>query len=342
MVNSNINSNVNRTGNNSARLGNNVRNGTNNLSRNVNNGSSNNSGKTNSKGVKNTLSDTFSNVTSFFGGDKKNNSKANGNSNSNSKGNSNANNSDKSSTMFIIIAVVLLVIVLGVAGYFVHRYMKQKNPSELSTKQFIPYIHDASIDKRISNGSIPQSSDGNEYNINFWIYVNDYTVNKDVDKCIIYRGETPEGTLNNASVDASGGNPNISCNPGVWLLKNVNTLRIIVGLETNYNQSNCETSATSQACQSGAQDVDVCEIQNFPLQRWVNVNITMRNNVIDVFFDGLLKKSCILKGFPLLSNNDMLICPDGGFNGYISNMKYSNKAVAVSKIEAMYKSGPTL
>ena len=44
----------------------------------------------------------------------------------------------------------------------------------------------------------------------------------------------------------------------------------------------------------------------------------MRNNVIDVFFDGLLKKSCILKGFPVLSNNDMLICPDGGFNGYIS------------------------
>ena len=350
MVNSNINSNVNRTGNNSSRLGNNnLRNGNGNNS--VRNGNSNNSGKNNSKGVKNTLSNTFSNVTSFFGGNKKNNSNGNGNSNKgntnvngngNNKGNSNANNSGNSSKMFIIIAVVLLIIVLAVAGYFVHRYMKQKNPSELKTKQFIPYIHDASIDKRISNGSIPQSSDGNEYNINFWIYVNDYTVNKDVDKCIIYRGETPEGSLTNASVDASGGNPNISCNPGVWLLKHVNTLRIIVGLETNYNQSSCEPTSTSQACQSGAQDVDICEIKNFPLQRWVNVNITMRNNVIDVFFDGLLKKSCILKGFPILSNNDMLICPDGGFNGYISNMKYSNKALAVSKIESMYKSGPTL
>lgn len=353
MVNSNINSNINRTGNNSARLGNNLRNGNNNVGRNGNgnnlsksgnNASSNNSVKNNSKGVKNTLSNTLSNVTSFFGGNKKNNSKSNGNSNGNNKvnANSNANNSGGSSKMFIIIAVVLLIIILVVAGYFIHRYMKQRNPSELKTKQFIPYIHDASIDKRISNGSIPQSSDGNEYNINFWIYVNDYTVNKDVDKCIIYRGETPEGSLTNASVDATGGNQNISCNPGVWLLKHVNTLRIIVGLETNYNQSSCEPTSTSQACQSGAQDVDVCEIKNFPLQRWVNVNITMRNNVIDVFFDGLLKKSCILKGFPLLSNNDMLICPDGGFNGYISNMKYSNKALAVSKIESMYKSGPTL
>ena len=58
--------------------------------------------------------------------------------------------------------------------------------------------------------------------------------------------------------------------------------------------------------------------------------MTMRNNVVDIFFDGTLKKSCILKGFPILSNNDMLVCPDGGFNGYISNMKYSNKALPVT------------
>ena len=358
MVNSNINRSVNnsaRIGNNSAKLGNNSaklgnnsaklgNNGTNNLSRNVTNGNSNNSGRNNSKGVKNTLSNTFSNVTSSLGVSK--NNKGNNNTSkvnaNNSNSNSNSKNSGSSSKIFIIVAVVLLIIILLVAGYFVHRYMKQKNPSELKTKQFIPYIHDASIDKRISNGSIPRSSDGNEYNINFWIYVNDYTVNKDVDKCILYRGETPNGLLTNASVDASGGNSNITCNPGIWLLKNVNTLRIIVGLETNYNKKDCETTATSQACQSGAQDVDICEIKNFPLQRWVNLNITMRNNVIDVFFDGALKKSCILKGFPVLSNNDMLICPDGGFNGYISNMKYSNKALAVSKIESMYKSGPTL
>ena len=104
-----------------------------------------------------------------------NNAGKNGN-NVAKNGNNVAKNGNKkgSSKIFIIVAVVLLVIILGVGGYFVYRYMKQKNPSELNTKQFVPYIHDASIDKRISNGSIPKSSDGNEYNINFWIYVNDY------------------------------------------------------------------------------------------------------------------------------------------------------------------------
>jgi hypothetical protein len=218
--------------------------------------------------------------------------------------------------------------------------MNQKKTSNIVTKQFIPYIHDASIQKRISNGSMPSSTSGNEYNINFWIYVNDYGVRRNEDKCILYKGESPTGLLNDASLDSTGANPNIICNPSVWLLKNVNTLRVVVGLDAS--TSLCDPLNTLQACQSGELDADMCEIEYVPLQKWIDINITMRNNVLDIFFDGALKKSCILKGPPLVSTGDMLVCPDGGFNGYVSNMKFSNKALSVDKIETMYKSGPTL
>ena len=295
------------------------------------------------------ISNSVSNISSFFNG-KKNNKNSNLNNSSRltnlNNGSSVKNNSVKatknsSSTIILVVVVILLVIILAVGGYFAYKYLNKNSLAKETTKQYIPYIHDASIDKRIAGGSIPRSADGNEYNINFWIYVNDYVVRKSVDKCIIYRGQAPNGMLMDASVDMASGNTNINCNPGVWLLKDVNTLRIIIGLDTNYGASSCDTSVT-QACQSEVQDVDFCDIEHFPLQRWVNVNLTLRNNVLDVFFDGTLKKSMILKGFPMLSNNDMLICPDGGFNGYISNMKYSNKAVSINKIENMYKSGPTL
>ena len=92
----------------------------------------------------------------------------------------------------------------------------------------------------------------------------------------------------------------------------------------------------------------MCDIENFPLQRWVNVNITLHDNIIDVFFDGKLKKSKILQGFPTTTTDGMTICPinkiddTGGFNGYISNLKYSNSGVNLSTIEKMYKNGPTL
>ena len=109
----------------------------------------------------------------------------------------------------MIVAVVVLVIILVVAGYFFYKYYKGNPRSFVVTKQFIPSIHDASIDKRINYGSIPESSQGNEYNINMWVYVNDYVYRKDEDKCILYKGDVV-GALNNAEVE---NNVNTKCNP---------------------------------------------------------------------------------------------------------------------------------
>lgn len=304
--------------------GNNFSNAGNNSIRTNNSNRSSNSNRTNSANISN------------------NSANNRGNNRGNNKGNNNkANNKGKGklTNVFIIVAVVLLIIILAVAGYFVYKYMKSKTPGAADTKQFIPYIHDASIEKRISHGSIPQSSQGNEYNLNFWVYVNDYTVRKDEDKCIIYKGDSPVGALNDASIGSAAANQNTTCNPSIWLLRHTNTFRIIIGLDTNYGAQPCQTN---RACDSGALDIDHCDIEHFPLQRWVNVNVSLHNNVLDVFFDGALKKSTILKGAPLVTTGDMLVCPDLGFNGYLSNMKYSNLSLGVDKIQAMYKSGPTL
>ena len=246
-----------------------------------------------------------------------------------------------SSTVFIIIAVILLVIILAVGGYFLYKHLNEKKIGAPTTKQFISYIHDASIEKTISNGSIPQSANGNEYNINFWIYVNDYNVGKDKDKCILFKGATRSDAISDSKSDDV-----TYSNPSVWLLSGVNTLRVVVGIETNYKSAGCPTAGavavTEEECTQPVKNKDVCDIEHFPLQRWVNVNITLHDNVIDVFFDGKLKKSTILKGFPITTTGSMFICPNNGFNGYISNLKYSNSAVNVSNIVKMYKNGPTL
>ena len=174
--------------------------------------------------------------------------------------------------------------------------------------------------------------------MNFWIYVNDYTYRKGDDKCILYKGEKT-GALNNANIV---NNVNTKCNPSVWLLENVNTLRVMIGLDTQYKNSECQSNSPTKQCQGDVIDSHVCDIENFPLQRWVNVNISLHNNVLDIFFDGVLKKSCILSGFPTVTVGDMFMCYDGGFNGYISKFNYSNKALSIDKIDNMYKNGPVL
>lgn len=264
------------------------------------------------------------------------------------------NSGSSGNNTMMIIGVVLLVIVLCVAGYFLYSFLKQsKNKKSKSvTKELIPYIHDASIDKDYTGSSIPDSSEGNEYNINVWLYVNDYTYRNGEDKSVIFKGSKPIGEFN-----AEKTNPNNkNSNPGIWFLKDVNTLRVSVGLDTKYGEEcGCLTTATTEAITSGVTppstdngclvnegtDTEICDVPYFPLQKWVNLNVSLSNNVLDIFMNGKLVKSCILSGQPTLNKGNLYVCRDGGFNGYISNLKYSNKVLPLPKIKSLYKSGPT-
>ena len=253
-----------------------------------------------------------------------------------------------SSKVFIVIGVILLLIILGVGGYFLYKYFKNKKVFSKS-KLLIPYIHDAQIDKLFSNSSIPRSASGNEYNINMWIYVNDYKYRHDTDKCILFKSDA----INNK--EKINGCDDISQtkngNPSIWLKKKENTFIVVTGLDTVLNSNSCDDSNGNKLCSDSNRDhdkyVDKCEIKNFPLQRWVNVNVSLRNNVLDIFMDGSLKKSCILSGSPTLNAGDVHVLKTGadnqtGFNGYLSKLEYTNKALSTDQIMKRYKKGPTV
>ena len=232
----------------------------------------------------------------------------------------------KSKTIFIIIGVILLLVILGVVGYFLYRYFSTKN--KLSTsKLLVPYIRDASVYKSFSESTIPGSLSGNEYNINMWIYINDYLYRSDEDKCILFKGDIFESIINGMDDEV-----NENGNPSVWLKANENTLVVQVGLDTSYNKDD---------------KIDKCEFKNMALQKWVNLNISLRNNVLDIFIDGTLVKSCILKGTPAVKTGDLHVCKPGsdnlsGFNGYISRLEYTNMALDIDAIMNRYKKGPVV
>ena len=257
-----------------------------------------------------------------------------------------ANLSGSSSKVFGIIGIILLVIILGVAGYFLYKYFTNKKVFSKS-KLLIPYIHDASIDKLFTNSSIPSSVSGNEYNINMWLYVNDYNYRHDYDKCIIFKGSRAS-IGSSDKLDGLDDDKNRSGNPSIWLKGGENTLVVLTGLDTLVTKDKCASESDSE-CNSETM-VDSCEVKNFPLQRWVNVNVSLRNNVLDIFMDGSLKKSCILKGFPTTNAGDLHVFKPGsgddkegpGFNGYISKLEYTNKALSTDEIMKRYSKGPTV
>ena len=83
-----------------------------------------------------------------------------------------------------------------------------------------------------------------------------------------------------------------------------------------------------------------CVYRAIPLQKWVHVVVSVYNQVVDIFIDGQLASSCVLKAFPAISTSNVLITPDGGFAGKISRVIFSNTAMTVQHAKQLYYSGP--
>ena len=83
-----------------------------------------------------------------------------------------------------------------------------------------------------------------------------------------------------------------------------------------------------------------------PLQKWVNVNITLIGSSLDVFMDGYLKYNFLLSGIPKIPKGNIFVSPKlenntpGGFNGYLSNLSYTNKSLSMPELIKIYKNGP--
>jgi hypothetical protein len=86
--------------------------------------------------------------------------------------------------------------------------------------------------------------------------------------------------------------------------------------------------------------VGTCIYRGIPLQRWIHVVVSVYNQVIDIFIDGQLASSCVLKAFPAISTSDVQITPDGGFAGKISRVTFSNTAMTVTHAKQLYYAGP--
>ena len=83
-----------------------------------------------------------------------------------------------------------------------------------------------------------------------------------------------------------------------------------------------------------------CVYKMLPLQKWVHVIVSVNNQVVDIYVDGQLGSSCVLKGFPAISTDDISLTPDGGFSGQISQVIFSNTAMTIPKMQKLYYAGP--
>ena len=110
----------------------------------------------------------------------------------------------------------------------------------------------------------------------------------------------------------------------------------------NKNTGKMGTKIDCSTCSgNGSSKMSTCTVSNFPLQKWVNLTVSVYGRTLDVYLDGKLTHTCVLPGPANMNNlNNIVITPQGaGFDGYTSDLTYYPTASNPQEAYNIYKSG---
>jgi hypothetical protein len=144
-----------------------------------------------------------------------------------------------------------------------------------------------------------------------WFYINNWNYRYGEEKVIFGRMGAMSGSGKGSVKGISGLDP---C-PAVVLGAVENNISISLG---------CYPGANQQPTTPGGNTiVHTCSVANVPIQKWVNLVVSVYGRSMDVYIDGKLVRTCLLPGVASVNNNSNLyVTPQGGFEGWTAKLQY--------------------
>jgi hypothetical protein len=83
-----------------------------------------------------------------------------------------------------------------------------------------------------------------------------------------------------------------------------------------------------------------CAVANVPIQKWVNLLVSVYSRSMDIYLDGKLVRTCLLPGVAKIdANAPAYITPNGGFSGWTSKFQYFADSCDPQKAWNIYEAG---
>jgi hypothetical protein len=238
---------------------------------------------------------------------------------------SNVTNYLKSSNKFVIaLAGLFTVLVVGMIVYWVYQAVTKARDGDSMNPILVAGPIDPTDKKNAKHWKLPISSSTNSpslaFTMSFWMYISNWNYRYTEPKAILIKGNWKNGGVEDAA-------------PGIWLARKTN--RLVVATRTNE-----------------VGNLEFCDVDNIPLQKWVHVSYVLDNRVVDIYVNGKLERSCVLTGVPLLNNRDLFLFPlnpqepgsvqkeDHGFMGQFSSLRYFSTALRPVDVARLYNEGP--
>ena len=233
----------------------------------------------------------------------------------------------ESNSLVAKVAFLLLVLVVFVVGI---RLATQLLAWSFSFDKD-PYLFNGMVDAKTMQ-VIPQDPDNNssvtllrsdnkqqgiEFTYSVWLFIDDLVYQQGQYKHIFHKGND---NINYTTDPIGMNHPNNA--PGLYIAPNTNALVVVMNTFNNIEEK--------------------LTIDNIPLNKWVCVQIRVEDHQLDTYINGKLAKRLIMKGVPRQNYGDVYVAMNGGFSGYMSDLRYFNHGLGTAEIQKIVNAGPNL
>jgi hypothetical protein len=140
------------------------------------------------------------------------------------------------------------------------------------------------------------------------------------------------GALSDASGGSIDGVSGLDPCPSVVLGAIENNLIVSLGCYPGVNEQPTTTG--------GKTVIHNCMVSNIPIQKWVNLTLSVYGRTMDLYIDGKLVRTCLLPGIANINNAaDIYVTPKGGFNGWTSKLQYYPNSLNPQEVWNIYSKG---
>jgi hypothetical protein len=215
----------------------------------------------------------------------------------------------------------------------------------------------------IKAADLKNSMNSNNFTYSMWFFVDDWNYLYGQEKTVLDRSNSPTVVLGNkpntlavkmryydssknGPIDTTGldGNDSaaqdaacLACEQGYTCACDACNNGVPLALDAD---SQAEKDAADAARRAANSNVNTCLIENIPIQKWVNIIISLFGLTLDVYLDGKLVRTCVMPGVPQIDNAaDINVTNNGGFSGWTTNFKYWSDASNPQEAYNIYKAG---
>jgi len=223
------------------------------------------------------------------------------------------------SALNVVITIIIVVLVLMLLRYLF------TDPSTLQNIQDGKTSTTISASSLATNGSNVPSSN---FSYSVWFYINNWNYRYGEQKVIFGRMGAPSAK-DSGSVDGING---LDPCPAVVLGAVENNISVSLG---------CYPGANQQPTTPGGNTViHTCSVANVPIQKWVNLIVSVYGRSMDLYNDGKLVRTCLLPGVASVNNaSNIYVTPMGGFDGWTSKLQYFPNSMNPQEAWNIYTQG---